>query len=567
MKSKQIKRAAAVFICFILAALLSLQSFALDFENVLQSIQNMQENPANQDSTQNQFSAYASNTTYHSNFDDKYKNYYSAVNTDDIIQQIIDDKSINPQLDELLDLYAQYNLYNLTRDQAENLMIRKFLLDNPNAIPVMGNSLLKAIDQFGGYYSQTSTDELFGNIYKGYGIVFDGKKMEDGNLYNTIVKKVLKGSPALSAGLEPGDEIIGVNGINVENLGVMAVSELLATVEDKVDLKVRRDGKEMTFTMQKSTVYISSITFKTVGDKADTALITIENFTDEGMADDFYLILQYLKQENYKNLILDLRNNTGGDMYSMAEMLDMLTPDKGIPLFSYQYNDGTADTVKSSGQGMKFDKICVLTNGYTASASEIFSLSLKEITGAVLIGEKTYGKGIGQFYTELESSKVSEDQPGDIVAITAFEIISSKGNKYHKIGIEPDIKISPKLTDVKNIKFDQLNFVNCVDIKKGADNKAVLALNQRLARIGFLSPDGITSKCTDNTVTAVEIFQKYNDLPVGIDKIDNMFIDYLNYYVSYTPNQFEQQDTQLECAQTYISQSKEAAENYAKNNS
>ena len=566
MKNKQIKRAAAVLICLILAALLSLQSFALDAENILQIIKNAQNTQDNQNIQENLANPAPTYAPYQPKLDGKYKNYYSAVNPNDVIKQIIDDNSVNPQLDELLDLYAQVNLYNLSREQAENLMIKKFLQDNPDAVPVMGDSLLKAMDPFGGYYSQTSTDQLFGDVYEGYGIVFDGKKMNDGNLYTTIVKKVFPGSPALAAGLEPDDEIIGINGTSVENLGLAAVSDLLASVEDKVDLKIRRNGTEMTFTMQKSTIYATSITFKTVGDKADTALITIENFTDAGMVSDFNLILQYLQQQKYKNLILDLRDNTGGDMYSMAEMLNMLVPGKDVPLFSYQYNDGSVDTLKSTGDGMKFDKICILTNGYTASASEIFSLSLKEITGAVLIGEKTYGKGIGQFYTELESSKTSADQPGDTVAITAFEIISSKGTKYNTSGIEPDIKIAPKMTDVKNNKFDQLNFVNCVDIKAGADNKAVLALNQRLARIGFLSPDDVTGKCTDNTVTAVEIFQKYNELPIGTDKIDYMFIDYLNYYISYSPNQFEQQDVQLECAKTYISQSKEAAENYAKNN-
>ena len=228
-------------------------------------------------------------------------------------------------------------------------------------------------------------------------------------------------------------------------------------------------------------------------------------------------------------------------------------------MYSFVDKDGKVmEIATSGGGGIKLDKICVLTNHYTASASEIFALSLKEITGAVLIGEKTYGKGIGQMYKELENK--------DIVAITAFEITSANGTKYDKKGLEPDIKISPKYSNVKNNIFGQLNFVNCVDIKKGADNKAVLALNQRLARIGYLSPEDITSKCTDKTITAVEIFQMYNKLPVGLSKIDYLFIEFLNYYTAYSEKRFAETDVQFECAKKYIFESTQAAENYAKNN-
>jgi len=340
-------------------------------------------------------------------------------------------------------------------------------------------------------------------------------------------------------------------------MGLIAVSNFLSTIDNKVDLTVKRGGREMKFTMEKDIVYISSITFKTIGKADDTAWVTIDNFSDDGMVYDFLMITRHMAQEKYKNLIIDLRNNTGGSMDIMLEILNMLTPDKDVILCSLEDKDGNLDSVKSTGSGVKLDKICVLMNGYTASASEIFALSLNEITKAVLIGEKTYGKGIGQIYVSLEND--------DIVAITAFEILSSKGVRYHKKGIAPNIKITPKLTDVKNIKFDQLNFVNCVNIKKGADNKAVLALNQRLVRIGYLPPDDITGKCTDRTITAVEIFQKYNNLPVGLSKIDYLFIDYLNYYTAYSENKFEETDVQFECAQKYIFEGREAAENYAKN--
>jgi len=559
LKTKKIKKAPAIFICLILAMFLSLQSFAADLNNLNDL------NYLNHSKEYDIYDIYNIDLFKLIKFAElseryeKYKNkYYSAVTINDEMKKFIDDKSISPQIDEMLDLYEQYSLYGLTREQALNVMLKRFILNNQEMIPELADSLLRAFDDFGGYYADTSIDELFGDIYWGYGIVFDGKKMADGNLYNATVKRVFKDSPAFYSGLEIGDEFIKINNINVEGLGLKAVSNLLATIENKVELTVKRNGKEMNFTMEKNVIFVSSITYKTIGAKNDTAWVTIENFTDEGMLFDFFMIIEDMKERKYKNLIIDLRNNTGGDMVLMAELLNMLTPDKDVVMFSYEYGDGELMSVKSNGGGIKLDKICVLTNNYTASASEIFALSLSEITGAVLIGEKTYGKGIGQFYISLENE--------DVVAITAFEILSAKGNKYNKKGLEPNIKIAPKYTNIANNKFDQLNFVNCADIKTGAENKAVLALNQRLARIGYLPPDDITSKCTNKTITAVEIFQKYNNLPVGISKIDYMFIDYLNYYTAYSERRFEETDVQFECAQKYIFESKQAAENYAKNN-
>lgn len=552
IKTKKIKKLHYIFICLILVAFLSLQSMNCMQVFAFGGLVRIDGN--------NNFSADASVVAEFDELSEmyaKYRNYYSAVTISDDMEKFINDKSINPQVDEMLDLYEEYGLYGLTREQAADLMVKSFILKNQHVIPEMADSLLRAFDDYGGYYSNTSLGEMFQDVYWGYGIVFDGKKMSDGHIYGTTVKRLFKDSPALKAGVQIEDEIIKINNINVEGLGLTAVSHLLAAVDDKLELIVKRDGKELKFNMEKDTIYISSILFRTIGEENDTAWITIDNFTDMGMANDFYMITRYMVQEKYKNLIIDLRNNTGGEMEIMVQMLNMLTPDKDVVLCSIEDRDGEVESVTSSGGGIELEKICVLTNNYTASASEIFALSLKEITGAVLIGEKTYGKGIGQMYMELKNE--------DVVAITAFEILSTNGTKYNSKGLEPDIKISPKFTNVKNNKFEQLNFVNCVDIKKGADNKAVLALNQRLARIGYLSPDDITSKCTDKTITAVEIFQKYNNLPAGLSKIDYLFVEFLNYYTAYSEKRFEETDVQFECAQKYIFENKKTAENYAKN--
>jgi carboxyl-terminal processing protease len=461
---------------------------------------------------------------------------------------------INPTLDELLDLYVKEGLYDLTREQAITSMLRNFLVTNPDMVPILGNSLLTAFDAFGGYYPQTTNQEIFSTVYKGYGIVLDGKKMLDGNKYYVIIKQVFEESPADKAGLKVGDEIIKVGGINVEGFGVGAVSNLLAVQPDKAGITVKRGVKNIDISVTRGTVYIQSISFS-ADDATKTATITIADFVDEYMLYDLFFVMMFLIENEYKNIIFDLRDNPGGNKWNMLEILNAFVPEKGAVIYSEIDKKGKTEKIESLGDGIEFDKICILTNSHSASASEVFALSLRELTGAVIIGEKTFGKGIGQLYTSLSN--------GDVAAITVFEVLSAKGTRYHKKGVEPDIKILPEYIDAENRTFSQLNFVNCLYVRKGADNKAVLALNQRLARIGYISPEDITSKCTDKTITAVEILQKYNKLPVGISKIDYKFIECLNYYLKYAPLRYEDGDVQYECAKIYIEQGREAAEDYA----
>ena len=465
-------------------------------------------------------------------------------------------ETIDSRIDELLDLYVELSYYELDRDQAIKAMLRKILLDYPDMAEYLGDALLTAFDDFGGYYPQTSVNQLFSNMeYYGYGIVFEAKKTVNGHGYGAVVEKALVDSPARFS-LQIGDEIIKINDINVEDMGVNAVSDLLRFY-NKATLTVRRGTEEKTFTINKAIVTVTASTFYYDKEKS-TAIAKVTNFTDMGMIYDIYMFLQYLEENDYKNVIIDVRDNPGGDLVNLLYALDLFVTEKDVVLCSIIDRNGeTIEEYLSSGSGFAFDKICVLTSGRSASASEIFALAMRELTGAVIIGEKTFGKGVGQHYEALKN--------GDVVAITSFEVVSPKGIKYHKKGVEPDIKISAEYINVKNTALGQLNFVSCRDIKEGAKNKAVLALNQRLSRIGYLAPEYVTDECTEKTITAVEIFQIYNGLPVGISKIDYMFLEYMNFYLPYySVSRYQARDVQLECAKIYVQESESAAKNFAR---
>ena len=461
------------------------------------------------------------------------------------VRQARENTSISPEIDELLDLYLEFSLYDLTREEAILAMLRQFLREY-DAVPQLADSLLSALDPFGRYISQNQGSQnssmFFDNVFWGYGIMIDGKYMIDGHLYNAIIRRVFRDSPASGAGFYRGDEFISINGINVEGMGIAAVSNLLAAIEDTADFVMRRGDEEIHITLNKGTVFMPSMTVDIPFDS--TFLIAIESFMDHFWFNDFQLTIEYARQEGFQNLILDLRGNSGGDLYLMENVLDMLVPEEGVVLYSMMFRGREPESFKSSGTGHRFERIVVLVDEITGSASETFAQSLREITGATIIGRQTHGKGIGQVIKDMTN--------GDLAFITALEILSSEGYSHHGRGITPDIIIEHEFQNVRNNTFERLHFVNSTTIRPGAVNNAVLGLNQRLARIGYITPEHVTDELNDRTVTAVEIFQKFHDLPVGISKIDNTFIDILNRRVSNAPMRYVIGDAVLDYAMEYI---------------
>jgi carboxyl-terminal processing protease len=460
---------------------------------------------------------------------------------------------IHPVLDELIGLFTEHSLYDITREQAIDSMLAKFLTDYPELLPYLGNSLLSADDVYGRYYSAGSGGGG-SSLFHGYGIRLSGTPHANGHLYNTTISQVFWESPAEKAGLLAGDEIIKINGADVEGLGLNLVSHLLS-YSDAINMTVRRGGEDITVSMRKATAYAMPLSYD-IDEESKTAMIKILDFNDIQMLYDLFSILHYLDYFEFENIIIDLRDNPGGHVYIVFEVLNLFVPDEGAALFSVVYKDGETKVFESTGDGFAFNNLCVLVNERSASASEIFALSMSEIAGAAVIGGKTVGKGVGQEVFTLANR--------DTAAFTVFEVISPEGKRYHTVGVVPDIIISPVFAEVERTEFSPLNFVNIRTVKKGADNNAVLALNQRLAAIGYIPPGDITSELTEKTITAIGIFQRYNNLPEGITELDHLFAEILGMVVSASARvRYIERDVVLECAYVYIDQGLEAAKVFA----
>jgi carboxyl-terminal processing protease len=214
----------------------------------------------------------------------------------------------------------------------------------------------------------------------------------------TVITHPYKGFPANRNGIRVGDEIISVDGKNVEGKSTSQVSALLkGQPKTEVEIKVRRYGKkdDVTFKMKRERISVSNVPYYgLVG--SDIAYIKLDDFTP-GAAREVFDALMEMKEHGAKKLILDLRDNPGGLLYEAVNIVGLFIP-KGMEVVSTK---GKAEewNKKYNTLNSPVDTeipMVILTSEGSASASEIVAGALQDYDRAILIGEKTFGKGLVQ---------------------------------------------------------------------------------------------------------------------------------------------------------------------------
>ena len=252
-----------------------------------------------------------------------------------------------------------------------------------------------------------------------------------------FVYSVIPNSVADSAGLQPKDELLVVNKKTLtSDLELNDISSLIHE-KNEVYIKVLRDSKEYEYNLKVSNVTIPVITSKLIiNDKTRIGYICIDSFTSN-VGDQFKNELELLEHRGIDSLIIDVRNNTGGYL-SGVDAIAKIFLKKGKRIYSLEGKDLNRESIDDTDEKRDYP-IAVLINEYSASASEVLALALKESYGATLIGSKTYGKGKVQ-----ETSSLSGDT---MIKYTAAKWYSPNGNNIDGVGITPGIKVS------QNIEF------------------------------------------------------------------------------------------------------------------
>lgn len=254
---------------------------------------------------------------------------------------------------------------------------------------------------------------------------------------NYFVRKVLEKSPAESAGLRKGDIILKVNERKVEHLTLAQVSDLLkGKVGDEIVVSVQRQEQKVELELVRTISRIPTVTHRMVEGLRPVGLITINKFAT-GTCQKVQSSLEDLLEQRIKGLLLDLRDNPGGQMEEAACVAGLfLGKDKKI--FELRYLDPAKEVESyNSPVDQVYDgPVAVLVNSGSASAAEIVAGALRDWGRAVMVGERTFGKGSFQ-----EGEVWSENESLALFQTKGFYYLPS-GKSPQLFGIEPDVKVS-----------------------------------------------------------------------------------------------------------------------------
>lgn len=291
-------------------------------------------------------------------------------------------------------------------------------------------------DEYSIYMDEETTkslEERLDGQYTGVGIEIITDKNN-----KIIINKVFSNSSAIDAGLKAGDELIALDGVLLSDKEYTYVSDTIKnSKKDTFMIKYIREGKEYEVTLKKKNILIDSVVSKEYENVGYIQIQTFSATTSKQVKDK---INNFSK--NIDSLVIDVRNNTGGYLNAAYEIADYFVV-KGKPIYQLKDRENKITIYKAKNDVLRnFKGISVLINNYSASASEILALALKESANATTIGVKSYGKGTVQETDTLSS--------GAMIKYTTAYWLSPNGNTINTIGISPDIeeKNSEKQLDI-----------------------------------------------------------------------------------------------------------------------
>ena len=298
----------------------------------------------------------------------------------------------------------------------------------------IAGAVKKLNDRFSNYFTPAEYakfQEAQASSFTGIGVTVERSKR------GLLIRSVYKGSPAKEAGIEVGDQIVEANGRSLKGLTTEQSSQLVkGPAGTKVRLKVVQDGKERTVVATRRAISVPVVAslMKTVCGKK-IGIVALSSFTSGAHA-EVYAALKKLKQQGAQAYIFDLRNN-GGGLVDEAQLIASAFIAKG-PIVTTRGRNVPTRTLDATGDPVvPTAPLVVLTNGGTASASEIVAGALQDNGRATLVGEKTFGKGVFQEVIELSN--------GGALDITAGQYFTPKGRNLGGKGVAQGAGLKPDL--------------------------------------------------------------------------------------------------------------------------
>jgi carboxyl-terminal processing protease len=339
---------------------------------------------------------------------------------------------------------------------------------NPDKLVKTGiDNMLKTLDPYTVYYPESEGDEVTFMTTGKYGGI--GSLVRGGGEY-VVISLVYKGFPADVAGIKAGDILKKVDGVSLKGVDTDVVSEKLkGNPGTIINLTIERNGKEMDFSVKREKIAVPSVPYSGMID-SNTGYIRFTNFT-QNCTDDVRKALIELKNNNARQIILDLRSNPGG---LLTEAVDI------VNLFVGTGNEivSTKGKVKQFDEAFKTTKsavdekipLAVIINRGSASASEIVAGAIQDLDRGIIVGQRSYGKGLvqitrplsyntqlkvttakyyipsGRCIQALDFSHPNEDGSVGIIPDSLISEFKTRNGRVVKNGggITPDIEIAPE---------------------------------------------------------------------------------------------------------------------------
>lgn len=265
-----------------------------------------------------------------------------------------------------------------------------------------------------------------------------------------VIISVIKDSPADKIGIKAKDEILKVDGKDIGNLELEEVSEKIRGekgTQVKITIFRPSDSTTQEFTITRDLIVIPYIEVQIL--EKNIGYIELSLFAED-TAKDFIDTVNYLEEFKIQGLIIDLRNNPGGYLTSVIDILEHFI-EKGKPVTGIRYPSGTTYLEYSDGEGELAKKypIVVIANEGSASAAEIFAAALQEYSIAPIIGTQTYGKGTVQ--------ELNTYDDGSIFKITIAEWVTPSAKGLEGKGVKPDIVVEITSSDLEKGLDPQLD--------------------------------------------------------------------------------------------------------------
>jgi carboxyl-terminal processing protease len=351
------------------------------------------------------------------------------------------DKFSDSKLSQVDEIYKKYYIGDVNDDELVDGLIQGYMYG--------------AGDRYGSYMTKEEYAEYMESMQSrtvGIGVYVTW----DDELSCIEILEVYENSPAEAAGISEGDRIVGVDGYSIAELGYEnSVTKIRGEAGTKVRITVEREGESapLTFEMTRREVKSKTVKTKVFG---NIAVIAISNFFSQTPA-ELKAAVADLKNQGCDRIVFDLRNNTGGLLESIQEVLDYILPE-GITVRMTDAK-GNTTTLRSDAACLKMPMV-VVVNGRTASAAELFAAALRDYGYATIVGTQTFGKG-----TVTSPYQLSD---GSVIYISSELYYPPVSDNFEGVGITPDV-ITELNEEAKNKNLYKLPLENDDQLKKAVE--------------------------------------------------------------------------------------------------